>query len=102
MADLTLTSGDTAPTLTMLCASDGVAANLTGATVAVHVQRADATVINRAATSVTPLTGEVSLHWIDGDLTVPGRYYVEAQVTYSNSDKQTFGRPSFVVLDQIA
>lgn len=103
MANLTLTSGDTAPQLTMLCASDGVPADLTGATVAVHVRRPDGGVINRAGVlSVTPTDGTVSLAWTTGDLTGVGAYLVEAQVTYSTGEVQTFGMPGFYVREQIA
>lgn len=102
MADLTLTSGDTAPRLTMTCGDGGVAASLVGATVAVHIQRSDGTVINRAGTIDNAALGTVYLDWITGDLTVAGSYYVEAQVTYSDARVQTFGRPRLIVQDQIA
>lgn len=100
---LTLTSGDTAPTLT-----GTVNADLTGSAAAVHIKRPDATVISRTATISPGTTGAWSLALTTGDLTVRGSYFVELQVTFAGGAIQTFssdttGRPaSFSVRDQIA
>lgn len=100
---LYLTAGDTAPTLT-----GTVNADITGASLAIHILRPDATVINRAGTIVNGPAGTWSLALIAGDLTVLGIYYVEVQVTFSGGAIQTFradstgARSSFAVVDQIA
>lgn len=100
--DLTLTTGDTAPTLTVTCTTAGAPAALAGATAEMHVRRADGTVINRPAVVASAAEGVVTMEWEPGDLTVPGRYEVETQVTYTNGRVQTFGRSVFVVRRQIA
>jgi hypothetical protein len=101
---LTLTSGDQAPTLT-----GTLNAVTAGATAAVHIKRADDTVISRATTTlVSGATSTWTLDLITGDLTVPGTYELEVEVTYSSGKVQTFakgadGRPvTFVVRTQIS
>lgn len=104
MSDLKLTVGDTAPTLT-----GTVNADLTGATIAIHILRAaDDSVINRTGTIVTPATGAWSLPLVTGDLSVPGVYYLEVQATFAGGAIQTFRedangrRTQFKVANQIA
>jgi len=101
---LELVVGDTAPTLTGTFNAD-----CTGAAVpAIHIKRADATVINRNGAWVSPAAGTWSLPLITGDLTVRGTYYIEGQVTYAGGAIQTFrddatgARVLFTVADQIA
>lgn len=101
---LELTTGDTAPTLT-----GTVNADLTGATIAIHILKPDGTVINRAGTIVSPSGGTWSLAFINGDLSASGTYLVEVEVTFSGGAKQTFRkdpatkqRTSFLADTQIA
>ena len=81
----TLTVGDTAPTLT-----GTVNNNITGATLALHVQRPDATVFTRTASIVNGAAGTWSAQLQSGDLTLAGAYLTELQVTYSDSTVQSF------------
>jgi hypothetical protein len=97
------TVGDTAPALT-----GTVSADLTGATVEVHVQRPDGTVFSRAGTVTTaPAPAAWSLQLVTGDLTLGGVYRVEVQATFSNGKIQTFAfddagsANTFTVRDQI-
>lgn len=97
------TVGDTAPAIT-----GTVSADLTNATVEVHVQRPDTTVFSRAGTVTSaPAPGAWSLTLIAGDLTLAGVYRVEVQVTFSNGKIQTFAfdddgsSNTFTVRDQI-
>ena len=46
--------------------------------------------------------GAWSYSWAAGDLDMRGRWLVEAQVTYSSGDIQTFGPTLFHVRDEIA
>jgi hypothetical protein len=83
---LELTVGDSAPTLT-----GHVNADLTAATLEVHILKPDGAIINRARSVVGAATeGNWSLALIAGDLSVPGRYFVEVQVTFSGPKIQTF------------
>lgn len=93
----TFTTGDTAPALT-----GTVNANLTGATIELHIKRADGTVLTVPATITDAATGAWSYEWATGDLNVRGDWKVEAQVTYSDTTVQTFGPQRFFVVPQIA
>jgi hypothetical protein len=85
---LELTVNDTAPTLTMTLNAD-----LTGATVAVHIKKPNGTILNKTGTIVTPAAGTVSMAaWVNGDLDAAGVYTVEAQVTFAGGKIQTFRR----------
>ena len=93
---------DTLAPLSGTCTSstgpvDGTAV---GTVSAVHVGRADGTVINRTVTVSS--VGAWSLALIAGDLTVPGNYAVEVQVTFPGGTVQTFGPQSFYVDPEIA
>lgn len=98
------TVGDTSPNLT-----GSVSADLTGATIEVHIARPDDTIISRAGVVLVP--GADSSTWsfqlVNGDLTLAGLYRVEVEVHYGGGGIQTFafdteGRASnFAVRDQI-
>lgn len=99
---LELTVGDTAPTLTFT-----VNADITGATLEIHVRRPDGTTFTRPAGVVDGPAGRGSSTLTTGNLNQAGRYYLEVQVTFSGGAIQTFrkkaGRDvSFLVGDQIA
>lgn len=100
---LTLTSGDTAPTLT-----GTVSAVLTGATLSVHIKRPDKTVLTKVGTIVDAAAGTWSTPWTVGDLAQIGSHLVEVQVTFSDARIQTFAvdgsgqRTSFQVRAQLA
>ena len=97
-------AGDLAPDLTGTCSSGTTPANLTGATLELHLTRPDKTVITRAGIIVDGASGTWRYEWQAGEL-VAGRWEVEVQVTYSNGKPQTFpaDRPArFIVRAQIA
>lgn len=97
------TVGDTAPALT-----GTVSASLVGASVEIHIARPDSSTISRAGTVTNAATGGWSLALAAGDLTIPGTYRVEVQVTFSGGSIQTFAFDgngqsiTFPVRDQIA
>lgn len=100
---MSLHVGDTAPRLTLTCTSDGVAANLTGATVVLHFKKPDRTTATLAATVDSPTTaGKVTGAAWGSLLSVSGSWGVEVEVTYSDGTIQTFGPKSFYVSPQIA
>lgn len=98
-----LTVNDTAPALT-----GTVNAVITGATLAIHIQRPSGAQLNKVGTIVSGPDGTWSCAWTAGDLSVAGAYLVEVQVTYAGGTIQTFaldsaGRPaSFTVRDELA
>ena len=96
------TVGDTAKKLTGTCKDGDTPANLTGATVELHIRWNDATTVTKAATVTDAAGGAWSYSWQPTDLTIPGRSQVEAQVTYSDGGVQTFGPTNFYVDQQIA
>jgi hypothetical protein len=79
------TVGDTFPNLT-----GTVSADLTGATLSVHVARPDGTVFSHAATAVSPTAGTWTMAFSAGDISLEGVYRVEVEVTFSNGKVQTF------------
>ena len=93
----TFTAGDTAPALT-----GTVNATLTGATVELHIRRQDGAVLTVPGQVTDAATGAWSYQWAPTDLTGPGTWKVEAQVTFSDGRIQTFGPASFYVQPAIA
>jgi hypothetical protein len=94
--------GDTAPALTGTAKSGGTAANLTGASVVLHMQKPGGTTVTKTATIVDGAAGTWSYSWLAGELDVAGQWLVEAQVTFSDGKIQTFGPSVFRVADQLA
>jgi hypothetical protein len=102
-------AGDTSPAFTATLSNVdratkvSTAANLTGATVAVHFLTPDVP-LSVAATIVDAATGVVSYEWVTGDLTDArvGVWDWEAQVTFSNGKIQTFPGGTFRVAAQLA
>ena len=98
----TFFTGDTSPDLTGTCTSNGVAAVITGATLALHLKKPDGTIVTKAGTIVSGPAGTWSYSWAPGDLDQTGTWWVEVQVTYSGGKIQTFGPSSFAVVEQFA
>jgi hypothetical protein len=102
----TFTRGDTAPDLTGTCSSvaNGVStpANLTGATLELHITRPNGTILTVVGSIVSATAGTWAYTWVAGDLSIAGVHNCEVQVTYSNGRVQTFGPQSFLVTDQLA
>jgi hypothetical protein len=83
--DLRFTVNDTAPAL-----SGTLSASLVGATATAHIKRPDKTVLSKPVTITDAANGGWSVTWATGDLSVSGTYYVEIQVTFSDTTVQTF------------
>ena len=91
-------TGDTKPDITArlpLLDIDGEEtgsyADLTGASVMFQMRRPDDKrfTVNQPATVDDPPNGSVSYVWATNDLSVPGDYYVQWEVTWPDSSKQT-------------
>jgi hypothetical protein len=89
---------DTAPTGTFTLSSSGTPVpNLTGATVTMHAERPDGSLITRAAggsgLTVTSSTNPATIGYDPqiGDLTFEGTYRFEFEVVYVSGKRQTFG-----------
>lgn len=94
------TVGDRGVTLGGKCADETGSVDLTGATVELHICPPVGDVLTRTAVIDSPGGGTWSYTWADGDLTVAGHWWVEAQVT-NGGTIQTFGPVSFEVQPEI-
>src|SRR5690349_11279944 len=88
----TFTEGDTAPALV-----GDVSSGLVAATVALHPRKPDGTTVTKAAVVTNDTEGIWTYEWGPTDLDQPGKWYVEAEVTYDGGDVETFGPNSFIV-----
>lgn len=79
-----------------------VNADATGATVTLHFRKPDGTTVNKAASWVSAAAGTWTYDVLAGDFDKAGVWWVEAEVTFSNSEVQTFGPNRFAVVEQIA
>lgn len=84
---------DTKPYLTVYLSHDGVAQDLTGASVVFHMNTT--TPVSAAAVIDSAADGKVSYQWAATDTTEVGVFSGEFQVTYSDSTVETFpNRPA--------
>lgn len=98
MSDVEFTQGDTAPSVTgTIKKSDGTARDLTTATeVRFQMRKPDDQryTVDAEANIVTPLAGRVSYDWGANDLSVPGEYIAQWQITWSDGKIQTTKPPN--------
>jgi len=97
MADFTLKTGDTSPSIAAtLTDSAGRGVNLAGATVRFQMATADyTTVVDAAATIRDADMGRVAYDWQPGDTDRPGDYLAEWRVEYSDGSIETFPAGGF-------
>lgn len=78
--------------------ADGVAVNLTGATVKFKMRLASSRVtkVDASATIVTAASGIVKYTWQTGDTDTAGNYEGEFEVTYTDNTIQTFPNDSYI------
>jgi uncharacterized protein YfaS (alpha-2-macroglobulin family) len=83
---------DTSPALlATLKDFSGVAINVTGAAIRLHMKDLSGTIkIDQAMTITNATLGLVRYDWQVGDTDTVGTYYVEFQVTYSDGSVETF------------
>lgn len=101
---LTFVQGDTAPAIsaTITRTTDGTVVNLTGATVSFQMRKVDDRrfTVNATASVGTPTEGTVSYDWAPNDLSTPGRYVVQWEVTYGDGRIQTTAQETIEVRRQ--
>ena len=108
MAILTLLKqNDTAPPYTAtLKDADGVAVNISGATLLFLMRKKGGSVkVNAAADIVSAVLGTISYTWAADDLDTVGEFEVEIQVTFSGGTVRTFpsdGYNRIIITDDIA
>lgn len=87
MADITIKQGDRLPVLARQFLTDGVATDLTGATVTFNLWNAATgaqVITNGACTVITAATGNVQYPWSAADATLPAGFYLGSfTATYS-------------------
>ena len=90
---LIFVSGDTAPdiTTTITHETTGLPVDLTDASVMFQMRRPDDRrfTVNSAATLTDAANGLVGYSWGANDLSVPGDYYIQWEVTYPGGRIQT-------------
>lgn len=91
---LTFVQGDTAPDITAIIHEEDdptVLVDLTNATVRFQMRRLDDKryQVNSVATITNAGAGAVSYSWGPNDLSVPGTFYVQWEVTYPGGRVQT-------------
>lgn len=91
---LTFVQGDTAPDITAVIHEEDdptVVVDLTGASVRFQMRRQDDRryQVNSAGEVIDAVNGRVSYSWAANDLSTPGTYYVQWEVTYQGGRIQT-------------
>ena len=89
----TIKKGDTSPSIqSILKDSAGVAVDLSGATVRVHMKAVGASTlkVDEAMTVVNAASGIVRYDWSSSDTDTAGTYYVEFEVTKADNSVETF------------
>lgn len=101
---LEFVQGDTAPavTATIVHTSDESPLDLTSASVRFQMRKPDDRrfTVNAVATVVDAPAGSVRYAWAVNDLTVPGPYVIQWEVTYPDTRIQTTGQESISVRRQ--
>ena len=88
---------DQAPDLTGTVTSNGIGANITGATLQLKLKKPSGTVVVKTGTIVNGAAGTWSYSWLAGDIDEDGTWWVQPRVTYSNGKPQTFPEAAFAV-----
>lgn len=101
---LEFVQGDTAPAVTgvIVHVSDETPLDLTGASVRFQMRKPDDRrfTVNAGATITDAAAGAVRYTWAVNDLTVPGGYIVQWEVTYADTRVQTTSQESITVRRQ--
>lgn len=102
MSDLTFTQGDTSPPIDgALKKSDGTAFPLTNvASVKFQMRKENdhRYAVNAAAVVVSSSAGTVRYDWGANDLSVPGEYVTQWELTYTNGRIQTTNPPNTITV----
>ena len=106
-SDFYIKTGDTGPALRRtLLDTSGDAEDLTGATVAFHMESTDGVVVvDGSATLVDAANGVVQYEWQSGDTDESGTFFGEFEVTFSDGIVQSYPNDGDIrigVVDDIA
>lgn len=89
---------DTSPNISGVCKdADGVAIDITGASVRFHMKDKDGnTVVDAAASIGVAASGEVYYAWQAADTDIAGSFKGEFEVTYSGGAIETFPNDGYI------
>lgn len=99
MADFYIKKNTTLATLdARLISGTGARANLTGASVQFRMRKlgSGVNVIDRPATIVDPVQGEIRYQWQGTDTSVVGDYEAEFEVTFPDTNTRIFPSSGFI------
>lgn len=100
MADKTFVQGDTAPDITASLTSEdtGDPIDLSDAEVRFQMRKADDRryTVNAPADVIDGMAGKVGYSWGPNDLSVPGQYQVQWEVTYVDGKVETSDPPNTI------
>lgn len=99
MADWTCKAGDTGTALQgTLLRANGSPPDLTGATVRFVMKSGETTVIDRAIPVADPAAGVVVVGFDADEISEPGSYQAEFQVTYPDRRRETFPNTRQIII----
>jgi hypothetical protein len=105
VADFTIKAHDERPSIQATLFTGGVAVDLTSATgvdFIMALASGGAPKVNAAAVVADAINGVVRYDWISADTDTPGDYEAEWQVTWADSDTQTFPTASYHTISVLA
>jgi hypothetical protein len=102
--DFSLKQHDRKPSIAATLTLDGVAVNLTGASVKFIMATAPGATPKVSATAVivNAATGQVRYDWLSANTDTVGIFDAEWEVTYSDTTKQTFPTLTYLTVNIIA
>ena len=88
---------DTSPSmLATLQDANGVAVDITRATVNFYMGNINGNLVNSTATIVDAEAGQVRYDWVASDTANSGMYQAEFEVVYADTSKETFPNNSYI------
>ena len=92
MANFKIKQNDTAPSLNVTLAMDGVAAVLTGAAISFHMKDDinDTVLVNGTAVVVNATLGTVRYDWVAADTALAGCFPAEFEATFTDDTIESF------------
>lgn len=86
--------------------ADGVAVDLTNASVSMHMKRVGSSItVTKSMEIVEATEGTIKYDWVNGDTDIAGVYEVEFEITFANSKPLTIpidGYEQFNIVEDLA